>query len=179
MQMAAKFTPSGARGADGAGGVPVAVMAGLHRHADPAADLIARDDRAQQILHRGADRLRRGQCRADGGAGGVVAGIAVDVVEFDRVAGGGIDQRRLPQRHARAIHIADRLPRAALGSQRCGQQCCRRAGATGQKRCEPIQQRAARVMLDSRRQGHAAAAGGVIGQAQQRISHGVPPAALS
>jgi hypothetical protein len=135
-----------AEGADRAGGVPVAVMARLHRHADAAGDLVAGGDRAQQRVQGRAARLRRGQRRADRGAAGVVAGIPENVVELHRVAGGGVEQRGVAQRARLAVHVADRAPRAALGRHGGGEQGRGRMEAAGEQRGEPVDQRPARVV---------------------------------
>src|SRR3954470_10124885 len=80
---------AGAKAADCAGVVPVLVMRAAHRRADARRDLVADDDRAQEIRLARAERVRGG----DGGCAGMVDAIAVDVVDFDGMRGGAVNER--------------------------------------------------------------------------------------
>ena len=159
----------GAEGADGAGGVPVAVVARLHGDADAAGHLVAGGDGAEQRVQRRAAGLRRGQRRADGGAAGVVAGIPEDVVELDRVAGGGVEQGGVAERAGLAVDVADGAAGAALGRHGGGEQGRGRVEAAGEEGGEPVDQRPARVVRDLGRQRPVAPGGGVLGEGEERV----------
>ena len=88
----------GAIGADRAGRMPILVVRRLHREADACRDLVADDDRGEEVGGVGALRLCGGQCGADRRASRMVDRVAKDVVEFDGVRGGAVDERCGAQR---------------------------------------------------------------------------------
>jgi hypothetical protein len=69
------------------------------RQADPQPDLVAGDDRSDEIAPGTAGlRLRHGHGHRDGERTGVQMGGGVNVVELEAVAGGGADKDRLGAR---------------------------------------------------------------------------------
>ena len=135
----------GAERADRTRGVPKTIVRGHHRYTDACRDFIADDHCTQKTLAGSIAGLR---CRERGGNGrtaGVVARVAVDVVELDRMRRGTVDQRRdacggapsLPQPRSPAIEIF---------GERLLQQRRRRAQAARQQRRIPIDHRTLRVM---------------------------------
>ena len=84
----------GAKAADRPGGVKAAVvMAGPHRHSDPASGLVAGDERSDDVAP-GASALfgERDQPRQDRDRG-MAGHRQIDVVVIERMADGAVDQR--------------------------------------------------------------------------------------
>ena len=122
-----------AEAADGAGVVPVAVMRASHRRADARRDLVADDHRPQEIPALEAERV----CRSDGRRAGMVDAVTIDIVDFDRVRGGAVDERQ----GARITGLAERFLQQRRG----------RHDAAGQERGMPVDHGAPRVMHHFRR----------------------------
>jgi hypothetical protein len=136
----------GAERADRSGGVPEAVMRRLHRKPDTRRDFVADDDRAQERFAVPAARLGGGERGADHRATRVIDGVTEDVVELDRMRGGGVDQRGRAKARTPAARIDDRAVGPDLVGERAGKQRRRRQLGTRKKRCEPIDQRAPGVV---------------------------------
>lgn len=93
----------------------------VHRHpqargdADPRADLVAEDQRGDQVGTRGSRLLRGGEGRGHDVDAGMAAGVLVALVQFQRRAGSTVDQSRVARIEGQAAADRRRRAGAAVG----------------------------------------------------------------
>ena len=163
-----------AEGAVGRGGVPEAVMRRHHRHADAHRDLVARDQRRDQVAARRAPRVcgqrqrRRHHHRADMQQGALVRVVIVGGVDQDAVgerregrlrrnpgraddAGTGPSPGRVPRCRARCAPSRGSSDQAATAqptaSSRTRQACIMTSGGRSAGRSVATKSASARVVM--------------------------------
>ena len=153
--------------ADGSGVVPVPVVSAAHGRGDARGDLVADDHRAQELLARGAARLRDGERSGDGRRPGMVDALAENVVHLECVRGRAVDERRGSYRRAPAQGEM-RVTEVQLPGESALEQHRRRNHGSGKQRGVPIDHRAFGVVQHIGRDGPLAT---VIGKPRETLYH--------